>query len=239
MCVYCLLSLGNKLEFTIRHFVLSSKRLIMINQKEIFLKSEGNAWFRRNKNSLKDSSIEISLLCNWLSPFKLIVNHILEIGSGGGNKLSQMCWQLDASGIGVDPSSEAVQYANGEFGDRCKFIVGTSDNIDCNIRPVDLVHFGFCLYLVPRELLNKTFRTLDTYLKKGGFLSIIDFDTKFACYNEYHHVRGLKSFKENYADMLCKTGKYSLVNKFSFSHEAFCFTKDHNERIGLWLLYKD
>ena len=93
----------------------------MKNQELAFRKSEGNRWFLRNLKKLEENSIEISLLCNWLMPFQNDINNILEIGSGAGNKLAQLCWQLNASGQGVDPSKTAVDFANKKYNQKCSF----------------------------------------------------------------------------------------------------------------------
>ena len=53
----------------------------MKNQEFAFLNSEGDQWFLRNKEKIKNCSPEISLLCNWLLPFEKEIGNILEIGS--------------------------------------------------------------------------------------------------------------------------------------------------------------
>ena len=148
----------------------------MKNQELAFRKSEGNKWFLRNLKKLEENSIEISLLCNWLMPFQNDINNILEIGSGAGNKLAQLCWQLNASGQGVDPSKTAVDFANKKYNQKCSYTVATADNLSFFNNKFDLVHFGFCLYLVSRNKINDVIKQADQLLKSGKFLSIIDFE---------------------------------------------------------------
>ena len=83
----------------------------MKNQELAFTSNEGDNWFIRNKSKIKENSAEISLLCNWLMPYQNQIDTILEIGSGPGNKLAQICWQLNAMGWGVEPSKKAVDFA--------------------------------------------------------------------------------------------------------------------------------
>ena len=211
----------------------------MKNQEFAFINSEGDNWFIRNKSKIKENSAEISLLCNWLMPYQNQINDILEIGSGAGNKLAQICWQLDAIGQGVDPSKKAVNFANKKYNMNCNFTVATADDLSCIDIKFDLVHFGFCLYLISRNKINIAIEQADKLIKPGKFLSIIDFDPRSSFENDYSHYAGLKSYKSNYHQMFCNLGNYSLINKFSFSEKSFCFSKKENDRICLTLLFKE
>ena len=211
----------------------------MEKQEKEFLKTEGDEWFKRNNHKISDNSPEISILCNWLIPFKKQVHNILEIGSGCGNKLSQICWQLDSKGYGVDPSILAVDFANKNYGARCKFEVGTADDLPVKRKAFDLIHFGFCLYLVSRNQLAQCLNQVDLLLKSGGFLSIVDFDPRKPHANDYIHVDGLKSYKDNYYKMFCDLGNYSLVNKYSFSEKNYHFSLNPYDRVSLTLLFKE
>ncbi len=211
----------------------------MKNQELAFTNNEGDNWFIRNKSKIKENSAEISLLCNWLMPYQNQISTILEIGSGPGNKLAQICWQLNAMGWGVEPSKKAVDFANKNYNKNCKFTVATADNLSFLNVTFDLVHFGFCLYLVSRNKINTVIKQADKLVKPGKFLSIIDFDPRTSFENDYVHFEGLKSYKNNYYKMFCDLGNYSLINKFSFSEKSFCFSKKEDDRICLTLLYKE
>ena len=211
----------------------------MKNQELAFRKSEGNKWFLRNLKKIEENSIEISLLCNWLMPFQNEINNILEIGSGAGHKLAQLCWQLNALGQGVDPSKTAVDFANKKYNQKCSYTVATADDLSFFNNKFDLVHFGFCLYLVSRNKIDDVVKQADQLLKSGKFLSIIDFDPHDSYENEYAPFKGLKSYKANYYKMFCDLGNYSIVNKFSYSEKSFCFSKNENDRISLVLLFKE
>ena len=113
----------------------------MKNQELAFRKSEGNKWFLRNLKKIEENSIEISLLCNWLMPFQNDINNILEIGSGAGHKLAQLCWQLNALGQGVDPSKTAVDFANNKYNQKCSYTVATADDLSFFNNKFDLVQF--------------------------------------------------------------------------------------------------
>ena len=80
---------------------------------------------------------------------------------------------------------------------------------------------------------------IDRVLKFGGFLSILDFDTPYPYSNEYIHKKGVLSHKHNNSSIFLSTSFYTVVNKFSFSHKNFHFTKVIDERVSLFLLFKE
>ena len=211
----------------------------MENQEKQFLNAEGDEWFKRNVCKISENSPEISILCNWLMPFQAEIQNIFEIGSGCGNKLSQMCWQLDSRGYGIDPSSLAVEFANKNYGAKCKFDVGTADALPINRKKFDVIHFGFCLYLVSRNRLKECLKQADLLLKPGRFLSIVDFDPQYPHENDYSHCQGIKSHKDLYYKMFCDLGNYTLVNKYSFSENKLYFSLDSYARVSLTLLFKE
>lgn len=211
----------------------------MKNQEIAFLNSEGDQWFLRNKEKIKNHSPEISLLCNWLLPFEKEIVNILEIGSGPGNKLAQLSSKLNANGYGVEPSKKAVDYANQNYNANCKFFIGTADNLTSFDLEFDLIHFGFCLYLISRNKVVDVIKSIDSLLKPGKFLSIVDFDPCYSFENDYAHLNGIKSYKAQYFNMFCELGHFTLVNKYSFSEAQFSFAKKVNNRISLTLLYKE
>ena len=80
-------------------------------------------------------------------PFQNDINNILEIGSGAGNKLAQLCWQLNASGQGVDPSKTAVDFANKKYNQKCSYTVATADELSFfNNKFYTNKWFSFCFF---------------------------------------------------------------------------------------------
>jgi SAM-dependent methyltransferase len=207
--------------------------------RNFFKDGEANQWFTRNLKTLelKDTAEIITLLTEWLYPFKAELSDVLEIGCGSGHRLKQISQTLKADGYGVEPSSEAVDYIRKSF-PSLKAEVGFGDDVPYKNK-FDLVHLGFFLYLVDREVYLRCVSEADRLVKFGGFLSIIDFDTPFPFSNEYSHKKGVFSHKQNNSDVFVASGLYSVVNKFQFSHNNFFFDKEINERVSLTLLYKE
>jgi SAM-dependent methyltransferase len=210
-----------------------------MGNKKIFELGEANEWFRRNQASLEENKTDeaISLLCEWLQPFKSEIEEVLEVGCGSGHRLNQMTESLKSMGYGVEPSAEAVNYISQSF-PLLQAKIGFGDDVPFT-KNFDLVHLGFFLYLVDREFYMRCVSEADRLVKFGGFLSIIDFETPYPFSNKYTHKEGARSYKQNNSDVFCASGLYSVVNKFHFSHTNFSFDKEVNERVSLTLLYKE
>lgn len=211
----------------------------MVKNKEFFKNGEANNWFWRNKASLEKefSNESINLLIDWLKPFSTKISNILEVGCGTGHRLNKISQALLANGFGVEPSSDAINYITKTF-PSLKVEVGFGDSIPF-CQKFDLVHLGFFLYLVDRELYLRSVSEADKLLRFGGFLSIIDFETPIPYSNSYSHQAGVFSHKQNNCDVFVASGLYSVVNKFHFSHNNFFFDTDINERVSITLLYKE
>lgn len=205
-----------------------------MNQKEVFLKSEGNEWFFRNKNFLDDM----------LKPYEFYERYIkegeriLEIGCSSGHNLQYYYENCKCECYGIDPSQDAIEYGKEKYRN-LNLNVGTSDELNFEDGYFDYVIFGFCLYLVDRNLLLKTISEVDRVLKNKGYLAITDFDPKFPKKRPYRYVNGLNSFKMDYSKIFLSIPDYSLVDKYSFSHKSELFSEDEGERVASVILYKN
>lgn len=207
--------------------------------KSFFENGEANEWFKRNKERLENrrSDTTIDLLANWLKTFADEITDILEIGCGVGHRLNKLAESLSANGFGVEPSSDAIKYMKKKF-PKIKIKKGYGDNVPFSNK-FDLVHLGFFLYLVDREVYLRCISEADRLVKFGGFLSILDFETPIPYSNTYAHQSEVFAHKQNNSDVFVASGLYSVVNKFQFSHSNFFFDKDINERISITVLYKE
>jgi ubiquinone/menaquinone biosynthesis C-methylase UbiE len=215
------------------------------NQSQVFLQSEGDGYFDRNKSALNaegDFFCE-QLICETLSPFKPDINRVLEIGCANGVKLEYLCKFFEAAGAGLDPSSKAVNAGNERLSDshvkNLTLTVGSANSLPFEKHEFDLVYFAFCLYLVDRDDLFAAIAEADRVLRPDGFLAIVDFDPAERHKRLYHHKESLFSYKRQYADLFTASGHYHLVSKHSLSHAGHSFVKDSGERVSLCLLYKE
>jgi len=218
----------------------SEESLPATRQSQVFLDSEGDAWFRRNEEAVnsKTSYPETETIKRVLGHFKDDINRVLEVGCANGAKLFDLCSFFEAEGFGVDPSKTAVKSGQ-ELHKHLNFAVSTASNLPHLDNSFDLVFFGFCLYLVDRNDLLKAVSEADRVLKAGGYLAILDFDPKQRHSREYHHRPGLHSYKSSYANFFTAGGHYYLVAKDSYSHEAANFSVNSDERVSLTVLYKE
>jgi len=83
-----------------------------MNQKNIFLESEGDGWYSRNSKVINSKSPEINKLVQYLHPFRSEINSILEVGCSDGSKSIHIGEQLDSEIYGIDTSSDSINSAN-------------------------------------------------------------------------------------------------------------------------------
>ena len=212
-------------------------------QSEVFLSSEADNWYLRNKQQLERiaQSIPTDLLIQTCTPFADQINSVLEVGCASGQKLEIVIREFNAKGFGIDPSSLAIRDARERFstqGLNSDFRVGVSSMLPYADGSMDLVILGFFLYVVDRNELEKTVNEIDRVLKPGGFLLIEDFDYGRAITKDYAHYQGLKTYKENYARLFTEQRNFYLIEKHSYSHSGNSFHLDPDERVSTQILFK-
>ena len=104
-----------------------------VKQKEIFLESEGDAWFARNQlgvasRKLPDDDAVLREVLDVLSQNADSKLRVLEVGCGDGTRLAWLQNNLDADCHGIDPSAQAVAAAR-------------SKGIDAQISTADALPF--------------------------------------------------------------------------------------------------
>lgn len=185
-------------------------------------------------------SEDVRYICNFLKPFEKEIQKVLEIGCSNGIKLESICHQLNAVGIGIEPSSMAVEAGNKreKIAD-ITLQTGTGDNLLYEDAQFDLVYFAFCLYLFDRNTLMQSLAEADRVLKPGGFLVITDFDPGVMYKRPYSHLDGIFSYKQDYAAFYTQSGLYYLSGKYCFSHRRSFFDESPDERVSTSILYKE
>ena len=118
----------------------------MSAQVNAFLGAEGDSYYMRNKNKQVITPAK-KLLADWLIPHKHNVSNILEIGAGNGVSLSYLANCLDAKGVGVEPSTLAVQdwnstAQNSESKSSTTLFVGDSAHLNFADGSFDVVGFS-------------------------------------------------------------------------------------------------
>ena len=196
----------------------------MPNQSKIFLKTEGDKYYLRNKirkYNLK-SDIPLKELTRLIKKYenKKRVN-ILEIGCGDGWRLSELKKKFNCNCFGVEPSKLAIKNKINK-----KIIIkrGTAEKLDFSDNKFDIIFFGFCLYVVDWNDLIKIVSETNRVLKKSGWILILDFYSSKIIKKNYKHDKRIKSTKYNFINIFTwhpyfhqkKIKTFNYLNKKNF-----------------------
>jgi ubiquinone/menaquinone biosynthesis C-methylase UbiE len=206
-------------------------------QRDIFRTSEGDAWFRRNREVLASRDWSRDPLCRKVA--ELVEPgrscRLLEIGCGDGSRLRYLAERLGCQVSGVDPSEEAVSRALSAGIDAR---VATAERLPYPDAAFDLVLFGFCLYLCDDGDLFDIAREADRMLGRKGWLLLLDFESAAPTYRPYHHHAGVRTRKMDYKKMFLWHPAYTLASHMKCHHETYTWTDDPDQWISLACLRK-
>ena len=214
-----------------------------MNQKEIFLTTEGDAYLQRNRSKTEVRTFPgKDILANALveilpAPFSSEASslRVLEIGCSNATRLRWLRDQYGARCFGLDPSPQAVSEACGMGLDVRQ---GTADRLPFPLQAFDMVIFGTCLYLCDKEDLFSIAAEADRVLATPGWLVIADFFSQRSRTVDYRHAPGVLTHKMNYSSMFSWHPHYTLMTqKVRKMYEA-TYTDDADEWVGLWVLRK-
>lgn len=212
-----------------------------MNQKTIFLESEGDKWFERNKNKTIINNIcQDDLILNGLT--KIIESStlplrpkLLEVGCGEGLRLDWIHRTLGFECNGLDPSLKAIEVANSR-GLKC--IQGTADLLPYEDNSIDILIYGFCLYLCDRNDLFQIASEGHRVLKRHGWIIIKDFFSPKPCQREYHHRSGIFSYKMDCRTLFEWHPDYQNFSHDVVHHSGNVFTDDVQEWVAVSIIRK-
>jgi ubiquinone/menaquinone biosynthesis C-methylase UbiE len=211
----------------------------MMSQKFVFLESEGDAWFTRNREALARRKLPdedpilrelIELGVARTKPLR-----VLEIGCGEGVRLQWLSRELGAQCAGVEPSAQAVEVARARGIDARR---GTADSIPFDTGAFDVVIFGFCLYLCDRDDLFLIASEANRVLARPGWLIIEDFYSTTPRLRAYHHKAGVQSHKMDFRAMFAWHPEYVTVTLKVRSHGNVPFTDEPEDWVALTVFRK-
>ena len=212
-----------------------------MKQKEVFLQSEGDAWFNRNRQGVTSVKLpegdpilrEIleAYRCNELNAD----SRILEIGCGQGRRLGWLKDTYGAQCFGIEPSGAAVAVAKNSG---LSVSQGVADSLPFEDQFFDLVIFGFCLYLCDREDLFRIASEADRVLRSPGWIAIQDFYSSTPILKDYHHKPGVKSHKMDYSSLFTWHPDYECLARKVQAHGAQGYTDDMNEWVSVFMIRK-
>lgn len=226
-----------------------------MNEKQIFLETEGDAFFKRNmecdksKLNAVNQIYELFIRNNMLREKDSI--RILEVGCCSGYNLMYLYERLskeevDIQCYGIDPSEKAIEYGNDQI--RAKSMEkniylsqGMSDLLDFEDDSFDIVILGFFLYCVDRRNLMKTVAETDRVLKATGIICLHDFDSNVPFRRTNIHNQNVLTYKMNYCKLFLSNPQYILAEKHSYTseHTEIIFERNIQNRQQVCILYKD
>jgi len=184
----------------------------LTKQNKIFLKSEGDSFFIRNRNTWfndKDLIVEKVVKLNRQKKIK----SILEVGCGDGWRLDLIEKKLNIKCYGIEPSKKALKNSKNK---KIKIVRGTADKLNFKNSQFDILIYGFCLYLVDVEDLFKVVYEADKVLKKNSYIIIYDFYSKKSKYLNYRHDKRVKVHKYDFSKIFLWHPRYKLVEQKVF-----------------------
>lgn len=204
--------------------------------KNIWLESEGDKWFLRNKGYLgKDSDILLLLL----ELYSIKPKNVLEIGAANGYRLSKLHEKYKSDVIAVEPSQEAIKDGKKKY-PFIKFIRSTCEDLNLP-QKFDLVIVNFVFHWIYRENLYLCVEKIDKILEKEGHLIVGDFGTEYFFKRKYHHLKdaNLYTWKGPYWELFTKSGQYLEIAKLRFNHDTHKITSYINfDNMGTVVLLK-
>ena len=209
------------------------------SQRQVFLEGEGDAWFQRNRQA------DAEQVAHWTDqdPLADLLEHLplprgpqvsaFEVGCGQGLRLARLSQTKGWAVAGLDPSEKAIAAVNAAG---FQGIVGTAEALPLADRSVDLLIYGFCLYLCDRDDLFRIASEAHRVLKPQAWLAILDFWSSYQSVNSYHHRQGIQSYKDDLPAMFSWHPSYVIVDHRLRHHATRAYTDDPQEWVAATLL---
>lgn len=209
-------------------------------QTTTFLKTEANAWFDRNaesmvanENKAKNDPVLKALENKAISP-----ENILEIGCSNGWRLELLRNKYNCNCSGIEPSQKAVDNGKAAF-PQINLSVGTADKLPYSDGEFDLLIFGFSLYLCDRSDLFKIACEADRVLSEKGHIVIYDFCPPSPYRNIYSHADGVYSYKMDNSKLFSWNPAYTVISNEIMPHPGAKDLSVIDDRVGVSILVKD
>lgn len=193
-----------------------------MTQENIFLSSEADAWFERNKLGIAEKSSEddkIFQSIQYFFPNGLTDKRVLEIGCANGYRLRWLKQLLNAEILGVEPSQVAVDEGKQSYllhEEEIRVATASQFFIN-NTAQFDLIIFGHSLYLIDPDVYSEIVHGVMKALNSQGYIFIYDFDSP-AQRQVYHHRDGIYSYKMPFAELFTWHPQFKMLFKSMESH---------------------
>lgn len=183
-------------------------------EEEVFLKSEADAWYKRNTHALVPAKRKGDIPLMLVRRHKLAPKSVLEVGASNGWRLEALRTRRPRSSyVGIEPSRAAIKAGTKAF-PKISFLRGVASALPIE-RVFGLAMVVFVLHWVSREKLLASLSEIDRAVAEGGYLLVSDFLPRKPRRNPYHHTKGgISTWKMDYGALFEATGNYRLVERF-------------------------
>mgnify|MGYP001246827807 CR=1 FL=1 len=187
------------------------------NQREIIWKFEANKYFVRNKKTYLNMSSKKFPHLNTTqelisSLYKNKKLNIAEVGCANAAFLKLLKKKFkNCDFFGVDPSKLALSFSPKSI----KTFRGTADKTNFKKNSMDIIIYGFCLYLCEIEDHNNIKDEAIRILKKNGYIVLYDFYSKNIKKINYKHDKRIKIIKMDFSKIFPKK-IFKLIKKKIF-----------------------
>lgn len=214
-----------------------------MDQDSIFLKYEGDNWFKRNSSFLTNKEHGNDLCMGLIKLYDMNPSNVLEIGASNGWRLNEIRKQFNCKCTAVEPSECAIENGSALYPE-VQFHKGLAHNLPFNDGQLfDLVIINFVFNWIDRKNLLKSVAEIDRVLEGGGFLLIGDFLPQEPCKTKYHHLKNedVWTYKQDYSKLFTGSNLYTLVGYLTGHHETKHLDPmvDNSSKLGIFLLRKD
>lgn len=210
-------------------------------QDNLFLESEGDRWFERNRAALYEFDAAADWPLKLVDMYKLQPESALEIGAANGFRLAALNHRTGARVVAVEPSAQAILEGKASF-PTVSFVRGTAHSVPLQER-FDLVIVNFVFHWIDRAHFLRSVAEVDRLVNDGGYLIIGDFHPSNQVRVPYHHLvdQLVYTYKQDYAATFIASALYHPVCLLSGDHHGkkLCASAPENDRIGVWLLRKE
>jgi SAM-dependent methyltransferase len=198
--------------------MIRDRKGISMSQRDIFLESEGDAWFERNRSVVeKPANSRDDPILRTIDELGISGSAVLEIGCSSGYRLAAIKPKQFPQRCGLDPSAKAIDLGRARF-PGLELYIGTGDQLPFEAKSFDLIIFGFCLYVCSPEDLFRVAEEANRVMKNEGYIVIYDFCTRNAYSKSYKHHAEVASNKMFFPNMFLWHPWFTLISHRVFDH---------------------
>ncbi len=195
-----------------------------MNQHELFLQGEADAWFARNRAVLTpERVVEKDPVFELIERIGLAAaDEVLEIGAANGYRLAALHRRFGCAVTAVEPSQQAIEDGRLRFPE-IQYIQGLAHHLpELEDGSFDLVLVNFVLHWVDRAMLLRTAAEIDRVLKDGGHLIVGDFFPDEPQRVKYHHRpdADVWTYKQDYSRLWLTANTYEEIDSLVFDYDT-------------------